>query len=77
MWLLHLELGIDLRNDKYSKKVFKYFVEYADKQAQKKTRTELERHSSTGQAFVLPKLNHLKWIHLDACSYSIPFPPFP
>ena len=38
------------RNDKYSKKVFKYFVEYADKESKKKTLTELERTTTTGEA---------------------------
>ena len=35
-----------LRNDKYSAKVFRYFVEYSDKEAVKKTRTEAEKHQS-------------------------------
>ena len=39
-----------LRNDKYSSKVFKYFVEYSDKESLKKSRIESERHESTGEA---------------------------
>lgn len=39
-----------LRNDKYSKKVYKYFVEYADKKAKKKSHTEIERHSTQQEA---------------------------
>ena len=41
---------IVLRNDKYSSKVFKYFVESSDKESLKKSRTELERLESTGEA---------------------------
>ena len=34
------------REDKYSKKVYKYFVEYADKESKKKTYSETERRVS-------------------------------
>ena len=36
-----------VRNDKYSAKVYKYFVEYSDKEAKKKTYTETEKTKST------------------------------
>lgn len=35
------------RPDKYSKKVFRYFAEYADKEAKKKSYAEVEQHKST------------------------------
>jgi hypothetical protein len=38
-----------LRNDKYSAKVFRYFVEYSDKESSKKSRVESHQHSSTGE----------------------------
>lgn len=45
---VYLQLSCaSLRNDKYSSKVQRYFVEYADKEFDKKTRTELQRHEST------------------------------
>ena len=34
------------RQDKYSKKVYKYFVEYSDNESKKKTYSETERHVS-------------------------------
>lgn len=39
-----------LRNDKYSSKVFRYFVEYSDKESTKRVRTESERQTSTVEA---------------------------
>jgi hypothetical protein len=39
------------RNDLYSKKVYRYFVEYSDKEATKKTRLEAHTHTSTGEAW--------------------------
>ena len=38
------------RNDKYSSKVFKYFVEYAETETTKKTNTEKETTTTTGEA---------------------------
>ena len=42
---------LSFRNDKYSQKVFKYFVEYSDKESVKKTRLELERETTTHEAW--------------------------
>ena len=42
--------AIQLRADKYSKKVYKYFVEYADKESKKKTTTESEKRISEQEA---------------------------
>ena len=39
-----------VRNDKYSSKIFRYFIEYSDKESTKKVRTELERRTSTEEA---------------------------
>ena len=36
------------RNDKYSAKVYKYYVEYSDKSSHKKTHTETETHATKG-----------------------------
>ena len=41
---------LHLRNDKYSKKVFKFFVEYADKEAVRKSKTEIEKASTQEEA---------------------------
>lgn len=38
------------RNDKYSSKVFKYFVEYSETETTKNTHTEKETRSSTTEA---------------------------
>ena len=38
---------LELRNDKYSEKVFKYFVDYSDKESKKKVYTESQQHTST------------------------------
>ena len=38
------------RNDKYSSKVFKYFVEYAETETTKKSHTEKETTTTTGEA---------------------------
>lgn len=39
-----------LRNDKYSSKVYKYYVEYSDKSSHTKTHTETETHVSQQEA---------------------------
>lgn len=38
------------RNDKYSSKVKKFFVEYSDKEANKKSYAEIQKHTSKGEA---------------------------
>ena len=38
-----------LRNDKYSAKVFRYFVEYSEKESSKKSRVESHQQHSTGE----------------------------
>ena len=38
------------RNDKYSAKVKKYFVEYSDKESNKKTNTEIEKSKTRTEA---------------------------
>ena len=45
-WFVH-----PCRNDKYSSKITRYFVEYSDKESTKKTRTEAEKTTSTGEAW--------------------------
>lgn len=40
----------DARNDKYSSKVYRYFVEYSDKESVKKSRIEAEKTTSTEEA---------------------------
>jgi phage/plasmid-associated DNA primase len=37
------------RNDKYSAKVYKYYVEYSDKSSHKKTHTETETHATKAE----------------------------
>ena len=75
-----------LRNDKYSKKVYKYFVEYADKKAKKKTHTEIERHSTQQEAGTISAIQFKSHVctHLQrqvhACmlvSYACSFHPKP
>lgn len=39
-----------VKNDKYSTKIFKYFVGYSDKESTKRVKTETEQQSSTGEA---------------------------
>lgn len=41
---------LQLRPDKYSKKTFKYFVEYSDKESKKKTTIESETRKETQEA---------------------------
>ena len=38
------------RSDKYSAKVFRYFVEYSEKESTKKSRVESHQQTSTGEA---------------------------
>ena len=39
-----------MRSDKYSKKVFRYYVEYSDKESEKKVRTESRVHTTSQEA---------------------------
>ena len=58
MWTMHLlshrwPATTIFRNDLYSKKIYRYFVEYSDKEATKKTRLESHQHTSTGEAVAM------------------------
>ncbi|CAK9085488.1 Uncharacterized protein SCF082_LOCUS40494 [Durusdinium trenchii] len=41
--------------DKYSDKVYRYFVEYEDKESSAKSRTEMERHTTQGEDLEVEK----------------------
>ena len=59
------------RNDKYSAKVYNYYVEYSDKSSHKKTHTETETHATKAEVRKAFSLHDRGMWRLDGHEFDI------